>query len=179
MFNKNLCENKLYVKDIPDKELIYYTENDKKYCLIIKDIALRFKENNFLNPYTSVPFSEDFIFTFNNVYLPEQNRLLENVNKKNIIIEDIIEKPEIEAPGFLDFILNDINMMEQIQKESNLQYELQTQIIQPVLEQKEELYNNENIIIPEVLKYEFEISKKSFLQVFLFIFLYVDVEMSA
>ena len=55
--NKSSCYNYRDVEGIDNKQLIYYNENNITYCLEITKIAERFKNNNFLNPYTSIPLS--------------------------------------------------------------------------------------------------------------------------
>jgi hypothetical protein len=166
--NRSTCSNKEDIIGKSDKELVYYNENGRTYCLIIRDIAIRFKENNFLNPYTTVRLSDEFIETFNKVYLPEQNRILEK--EKSYIIpteadgEKIIitEKRDLEVPGFIEFILDDINRMERLQKEEEdiqLAFDLETNLQKTVPEEKIVSGDSyKNIILPEILKEEIDIN---------------------
>ena len=163
--NRSNCSNKEDIVGKSDKELVYYNENGRTYCLIIRDIAIRFKENNFLNPYTSVTLSDEFIETFNKVYLPEQNRILEK--EKSYILpteaDEIIitEKRDLEVPGFIEFILGDINRMEKLQKEEDIQleYDLETNLQKTVYDEEKIVSDDsyKNIILPEILKEEIDI----------------------
>ena len=46
--------------------VIEYTNTEKTigYCFDISDITIRFKNNNFINPFTNKPFSKDFVIQY-------------------------------------------------------------------------------------------------------------------
>lgn len=70
---KNSCENLNEVVNIPDEDLVFYTEQegDKKglvYCFQIEDLLDRFEGKNNQNPITGIDFSNEFLTRFLSVY---------------------------------------------------------------------------------------------------------------
>ena len=65
--NKSLCTNNDTV-DIPDENLIYYDENDKKYCFNIVKLIEQFKRADYINKYTKKKFKQEFVNNFLKTY---------------------------------------------------------------------------------------------------------------
>lgn len=72
--DRNICVNKttsggVVIDDLKEaSSLIEYIDVNKTkgYCFDISDIARRFNDNNFINPFNNRPFSNDFVIQFRN-----------------------------------------------------------------------------------------------------------------
>ena len=110
---KQNCVNYDKIKDIPDKDLIFYVDNGRKYCLDIKEINKLIQQNNNINPYTNNVLSEEFVNkiknTFSISYPSEEKEVIKEVElpKKEISSENIIL-----APNLIDYIMEDIENLE-------------------------------------------------------------------
>jgi hypothetical protein len=69
---KNACTNINEVRDVPDEELIFYTDPDDDsedvFCFPINDLLDRFSKEDVFNRYTGKDFSDTFVRRFLSVY---------------------------------------------------------------------------------------------------------------
>ena len=66
---KSACVNKNDIIDIPDDQIIYYKEDDKVYCLVIKQVLEQISTGEIpINPYTNNILKTDFLKRFKELY---------------------------------------------------------------------------------------------------------------
>jgi hypothetical protein len=69
---KNACVNVDDIMNVPDEELIFYTDpedgGDNVFCFQINDLLDKFSREDLLNPHTGKDFSEAFVRRFLSVY---------------------------------------------------------------------------------------------------------------
>ena len=88
--NKSVCANDTV--NIPDENLIYYDENDKKYCFNIVKLIEQFKQSDFVNKYTKQKFKKEFINNFLKTYNIDVLYYVEDGVKYLLNFDDIKEQ---------------------------------------------------------------------------------------
>lgn len=106
-----ICVDDMKRLGIPDVNIIYYTDIDKKtYCFDVFELKNEFENGNFINQYTGNKFSDEFIskvFRFDpyTVSISETND-----DEKPLSLTKI--PMTILAPDFLQKVIDDIERME-------------------------------------------------------------------
>ena len=96
---KNACTNLDEVRDIPDDELIFYTDpdddSDDVFCFPINDLLDKFSKEDIHNRYTGKDFSDAFVRRFLSVYSKpiRTERIVE--------IEERAEEQPVQSEGAL------------------------------------------------------------------------------
>jgi hypothetical protein len=110
---KSACENKLD-DNVKNSEVVYYQEDGKVYCLLIRDVYKQIKNGEEpLNPLTQNPLDDTFLQKFKQLYdhkFGGDEDIVEEVSIKTVsrrptIVEN--KRPPI-APWLLDSIIKNI-----------------------------------------------------------------------
>lgn len=104
---KTACVNGDEVNDMMDifdetvDEYLYYTEDDKNYCLYIPDLINKFKLGDYTNKYTGNQLSDEFIEKFKFIYMkkPSLRRLAPQSPQKDIEKKEELEEGEVDKRG--------------------------------------------------------------------------------
>lgn len=106
---KSACVNAEDAQKYLDEDVVYYNEDQDIYCLPIPLLWERFNEDNYNNPYTDNPLSDEFVLRFQELYDLDKATPVSDAptTEKRPVLTPVL------APDLLDIMMKDILELEE------------------------------------------------------------------